>query len=123
MNKDQKFLAEAYQKVIENIGPKYVEMQDGRNMVDISEIPDKTALFGYVMDKPKLKEQFNDVLKSNDMGSVFKWIQTLDNEVLSNGHQREYLANVSREQIHAQNPKAKEDYENLKQKINQETAV
>jgi hypothetical protein len=123
MNNDVKFLAEAYQKVVEGMAPKYVEMQDGRNMVDISEIPDKTALFGFVMDRPRLKEQFKEVLRSNDMSSVFNFIKHLDKEIISNGHQKDYLAYVSREQIHAQSPRAKQDYENLKQSINQEAGV
>jgi hypothetical protein len=123
VNKDQKFLAEAYQKVVEGMGPKYVEMQDGRNMVDISEIPDKTALFGFVMERPRFKEQFKEALRSNDMSSIYNFIKALDKEVISNGHQKDYLAYVSREQIHAQSPRAKQDYETLKQKINQEAGV
>jgi hypothetical protein len=119
MNKDQKLIAEAYQKVIEQAGAKYVEMEDGRNMVDLSEIPDKTALFGFIMDRPRLKEQFKEVLNGNEMSSVFKWIKSLDREIISNGHQQHYLAYVAREQIHAQNPRAKQDYETLKQQINQ----
>lgn len=115
---DQKLLAEAYQRVIE-AGPRYVEMEDGRNMVDLSEIPDKTALFAFIMDRPRLKEQFKEVLKSNDMSSIFGFIKSLDKEIISNGHQKDYLAYVSREQIHAQNPRAKQDYETLKQSINQ----
>jgi hypothetical protein len=115
---DQKLLAEAYQKVVE-AGPRYVEMEDGRNMIDLSEIPDKTALFGFIMDRPRLKEQFREVLNGREMSSVFKWIKSLDKEIISNGHQQHYLAYVAREQIHAQNPRAKQDYEKLKQKANQ----
>jgi hypothetical protein len=123
MNNDQKLLAEAYQKVVEGVGPKYVELGDGRNVVDISEIPDKTALFGFIMGRPRLKERFKEILKSNDMSSVFGFIKDLDKEIISNGHQKHYLAYVSREQIHAQSPRAKQDYDTLKQSINQEAEV
>ena len=117
MNKDQKLIAEAYQRVVEGMSPKYIETRDG-NMVDISEIPEKTALFSFIMERPRLKEQYKEVLRSNDMSSVFNFIKVLEKEVISNGHQKDYLAYVSREQIHAQNPSAKRDYETLKQSIN-----
>jgi len=123
MNNDQKLIAEAYEKVVEGMGPKYVEMEDGRNMVDISEIPDKTALFSFIMERPKFKEQFKETLKGNDMSSIYNFIKSLEKEVISNGHQKDYLAYVSREQIHAQSPRAKEDYDTLKQKINQEAGI
>jgi hypothetical protein len=119
MKKELELIAEMYQKVIEQYGPKYVEMEDGRNVVDLSEIPDKTALFGFIMERPRLKEQFKEALKGNDMSLIFRWIESLSNEIIANGHQKDYLANISREQIHAQSPSAKQDYENLKQTVNQ----
>jgi hypothetical protein len=124
MNKDQKLIAEAYERISENLygapQSKFIEMEDGRMMRDLEDL-DKQALFMFVMGKPELKKELNYLIGTGSMAEVSKWIETLEKtqNVISNGLQKSYLFDAARDALFAKNPKAKEEYEALKQKLNQ----
>ena len=116
MNKDVKFLAEAY----DTMRPKYIDLPNGQGGVDISEIPNKTELFSFVMDRKHLKDPMMELIKQGDMDGAFKWVRNLDNTyVISNDEQKTYLMNAVREEIHARHPSVKQDFDTLKQQTEQ----
>lgn len=120
--KDHKMLEEAYQQVNENLygrpEGKFIDMEDGRQMRDLEEL-DKQALFSYVMDRPQLKKQLDYLIGTGSMSEVSKWIQSLEKSqnVISNGLQKSYLFNVCQEELFAKNPRAKEEHDALKKKL------
>jgi hypothetical protein len=122
MNKDQKLLAEAYTNVYENLygrpEAKFIDMEDGRQMEDLEEL-DKQALFMYVMRKPELKKELNYLIGTGAMHEVSRFINNLEKSqnVISNGFQKSYLFDVAQEEHFAKNPKAKEEHEALKKKL------
>jgi hypothetical protein len=116
MNKDAKLLAEAY----DSMQPKYIDLPNGQGGVDISEIPNKTELFGFVMDRKHLKDPMIELIKQGDMDGAFNWVRNLDNTyVISNDEQKTYLMNAIREEIHARHPSVKQDFDTLKQQTEQ----
>lgn len=124
-DKDYNMLQEAYTQVSENLygnpQPKFIEMEDGRQMRDLEDL-DKQALFMYVMKNPKLKEELNYLIGTGSMSEVSKWIETLEKSqnVISNGLQKSYLFDAAQESLFAKNPRAKEEHEALKARLNQE---
>lgn len=116
MNKDAKLLAEAY----DSMRPKYIDLPNGQSGVDISEIPNKTELFSFVMDRKHLKEPMIDLINKGDIDGVFNWIRNLDKTyVISNDQQKAYLMDAAREEIHARHPSVKKDFDTLKQQTEQ----
>lgn len=119
---DLKMLTEAYNQVNENLygkpEAKFIDMEDGRQMRDLEEL-DKQALFAYVMNKPQLRKELDYLIGTGSMSEVSKWIESLEKSqnVISNGLQKSYLFNVCREELFAKNPRAKEEYEALKKKL------
>ncbi len=114
--RDEILLAEAY----ESMRPKYIDLPNGQGGVDISEIPDKTALFSFVMDRKHLKEPMMDLINKGDMDGVFNWVRNLDNTyVISNDNQKNYLIDALREELHARHPSLKRDFDILKQQTEQ----
>lgn len=128
--KDHKMLEEAYQQVnedwttsgiINRPEAKYVEMADGSTKLDLYNTFDKQALFSYIMRKPQLKNAMTELINKRDTQTFYKWLASLDKEVLSNGNQQAYVQDVFREEVHAKFPQAKKDYEELKRKANERT--
>jgi len=115
-SKDQELLAEAY----DSMRPKYIDLSNGQGGVDISEIPNKTELFSFVMARKNLKEPMMELIKQGDMDGVFKWIRNLDKTyVISSEQQKAYLMDAIREEIHARHPSVKQDFDTLKQQTEQ----
>jgi hypothetical protein len=110
--KDQILLENAY----ESMRPKYIDLPNGQGGVDISELPDKTALFSFVMARKNLKEPMMDLVNKGDMDGAFIWVRNLDNTyVISNDTQKNYLIDALREAIHAKHPSVQKDFDSLKQ--------
>ncbi len=104
-----------------NTKPKYVNLEDGRTVLDLYDSPEKTDLFAYIMDRPQHRKTFEDLVDSRDTAGLYKWLDSLDNNVLSNGFQKSYLADVFRDCVFEKFPQEKKAYEALKASINSET--
>lgn len=116
MNNDFHLLSEAY----DSMQPKYIDLPNGQGGVDISEIPNKTALFSFVMDRRHLKDPMIELIKQGDMDGAFNWVRNLDNTyVISSDEQKAYLMDAIREEIHARHPSVKQDFDTLKQQTEQ----
>lgn len=125
--KDHKMLEEAYQQVredwtqsgiINRAEPRYVDMEDGSTKLDLYNTFDKTALFGYIMSKPQLKAAMNELVDKRDTPTFYKWLASLDKQVLSNGDQQAYVQDAFRDAVHAKYPQEKENYERTKAEVN-----
>jgi hypothetical protein len=105
-NRDYNMLQEAYMQVNENLygkpEAKFIDMEDGRQMRDLEEL-DKQALFMYVMERPKLKEELDYLIGTGNLAEVSKWIESLEKSqnVISNGLQKSYLFDVCKEELAA----------------------
>jgi len=108
------------QIINEEFRPKYVDLPNGQGGVDISESPDKTELFSFVMDRKHLKEPMMELIKQGDIDGAFNWVRNLDKTyVISNDNQKTYLMDAIREEIHARHPSVKQDFDTLKQQTEQ----
>jgi hypothetical protein len=98
--------------------PKYVDLDDGRTVLDLYNTFDKTALFIHIMDKPRLKETLDGLIDARDTQGLHQWVQSLESEVLINGDQKAYLLDVFRECVFTKFPQEREKYESLCAQIN-----
>jgi hypothetical protein len=58
-----------------------------------------------------------NLVDSKDTAGLYKWIDSLDKNVLSNGAQKSYLVDVFRDCVFQKFPQEKQKYQELKQKI------
>lgn len=121
---DHKMLEEAYSKISEDYfpqrsEPKYVDMEDGSTKLDLYNTFDKTALFSYIMSKPQLNAAIKELVDKRDTQTFYKWLASLDKQVLSNGDQQAYVQDAFRDAVHSKYPQAKKDYEELQRKANE----
>ncbi len=97
---------------------QYVDMEDGRSVLDLYNTLEDTALFSYIMDRPQHRKAFEELVEARDTSGLYKWMDSLDRTVLTNGAQKSYLADVFRDCVFSKFPQEKEKYEKLKSDIN-----
>lgn len=96
----------------------YVKLSDGRTVLDLYESPDKTALFSYVVDNPRHRQVFDELIESRDISALYEWVESLSQHVLSNGSQKSYLAHAFRECVMEKFPSERKHYQKLQDEIN-----
>lgn len=101
-----------------NTNPKYVDLEDGRTVLDLRDSPEKTDLFAYVMDRPQNRTVFEALVEAKDTAGLHRWTDSLNKNVLYNGLQKSYLVDVFRDCVFEKFPQEKVAYENLKRDIN-----
>lgn len=101
--------------VFENKKPQYVDLKDGRTVLDMREVVEDTALFSYVMDNPRHRQTLESLVDSKDTQGLYKWINLLEQKVIANGAQKSYLSDVFRDCVFQKYPEEKGNYEKLKQ--------
>lgn len=104
--------------LFDNSKADYVNLSDGRTVLDLYDSADKTALFLYVVDNPKHRAVFDELIDSRDISALYEWVEALGNNVISNGSQKSYLAHVFRECVMEKFPSEKENYQKLKDEVN-----
>ena len=104
MTRDQKLIAEAYETIYEELrggaGKSYYDITtkgQNKTVIDISDVPDETALFDHFMKDPNLKALFYDAVKWGSPG--WKTVEAAfsheaERPVMTNSAQRAYLSKV-----------------------------
>jgi hypothetical protein len=97
---------------------KYVDLEDGRAVLDLYDSNERTDLFSYIMENPNHRRNFEALVDSRDTSGLYQWLDSLDNFVLANGLQKSYVADVFRDCVFQKFPQEKEVFEKLKRDIN-----
>jgi GrpB-like predicted nucleotidyltransferase (UPF0157 family) len=97
---------------------KYVNLEDGRTVLDLHDSNQKTDLFSYIMENPNHRRTFEALIDSRDTPGLYQWLESLDKSVLSSGSQKSYVSHVFRDCVFQKFPQEKEAYEKLKGDLN-----
>ena len=79
--------------------PKYVEMEDGSTKLDLYDTFDKQALFKYIIDNKELYKIMQELITKRDDRTFYRWLDSLDKKVLSNGSQKAYVQKVFSDEV------------------------